>query len=285
MSLKVFYYPVELTIFNFYYRPSCMFFSLHRKSLVVMGGTSGIGLSAVKAFVKAGAQVVVVCHPDGPSPKLGKGALVLLADAREEGTAEHAIDRCVQEFGGFDGLYHVAGGSGRSRGDGPLHQLTLDGWRYTLDLNLTSMMLSNRAAVNQFLKQGRGGCIINLGSVLADDPSPHFFSTHAYAAAKCAVEGFSKATAAAYANNNIRINVLAPGLTDTPMAIRATKDKDIVAFIKTKQPLDGGRIGLPADLDGLAVFLFSDAAKFITGQIIHVDGGWSVSDGVQMKKK
>jgi NAD(P)-dependent dehydrogenase (short-subunit alcohol dehydrogenase family) len=118
-----------------------------------------------------------------------------------------------------------------------------------------------------------------MGSVLGYSPSPEFFSTHAYAAAKSAVIGFSKSIAAYYAKNNIRINVIAPALVETPMAQRAAEDETIQSFIKTKQPLEGGRIGQASDLDGLAVYFMSDQSKFTTGQVIAVDGGWSVSEG------
>jgi NAD(P)-dependent dehydrogenase (short-subunit alcohol dehydrogenase family) len=85
--------------------------------------------------------------------------------------------------------------------------------------------------------------------------------------------------AAYYARYNIRINVVAPGLVKTPMSQRAGADEGIMQFIQTKQPLDGGRIGIPEDVDGAAVFLLSDHSRFITGQVIAVDGGWSVTDG------
>ncbi len=164
-------------------------------------------------------------------------------------------------------------------GDGPLHELTLDGWNKTLELNLTSLMLSNQAAVKKFLELNKGGTILNMSSVLGYSPSPHYFSTHAYAAAKAAVIGFTKSIAAYYAKNNIRVNVIAPALVETPMAQRAANDETIISFIKTKQPLDGGRIGMPEDLDGLAIYFMSEQSKFTTGQVIAVDGGWSVSEG------
>jgi NAD(P)-dependent dehydrogenase (short-subunit alcohol dehydrogenase family) len=116
-----------------------------------------------------------------------------------------------------------------------------------------------------------------MGSVLGYSPSPQFFSTHAYAAAKSAIIGFSKSIAAYYAKNNIRINVIAPALVETPMAQRAANDEAILTFIKTKQPLDGGRIGQAEDLDGLAVYFMSDQSKFTTGQVIAVDGGWGIA--------
>jgi NAD(P)-dependent dehydrogenase (short-subunit alcohol dehydrogenase family) len=126
---------------------------------------------------------------------------------------------------------------------------------------------------------GKGGTILNIGSVLGFSPSPKYFVTHAYSAAKSAVVGFTKSLAAYYASQNIRINLLAPALVETPMSERASKDETILNFIKTKQPLDGGRNGRPEDLDGAAIFFMSDASKFATGQTLYVDGGWEVSEG------
>jgi NAD(P)-dependent dehydrogenase (short-subunit alcohol dehydrogenase family) len=258
--------------------------SLANKKLVVIGGTTGIGLSAAKAFVQCGAGVVVVGRNEVNAKEAQKilgdtQAKSICADAVQAETALQAIDVCIKKFGGFDGLYHVAGGSGRKMGDGPLHELSLEGWNKTLELNLTSLMLSNQAAINQFLKQGLGGSILNMGSVLGFSPSPKHFSTHAYAAAKSAVIGFSKSVAAFYATNNIRVNVIAPALVETPMAQRAANDETVLSFIKTKQPLDGGRIGRPEDLDGLAVYFMSDQSVFTTGQVVAVDGGWALSEG------
>lgn len=256
---------------------------LSDKNIVIIGGTTGLGLSAAQAFVKHGAAVVVTGrNPQSVSAAqktLGPKALALSSDATVEGTAEEAITQCVRKWGGFDGLYHVAGGSGRKAGDGPIHQMSLEGWETTIRLNQTSIMLSNRAAIRQLLDQGSPGSVLNMGSVLGSSPSPKFFATHAYAATKSAVIGFSKSMAAYYASNNIRVNVIAPALVETPMAQRAAKDDVIQQFISTKQPLDGGRIGQPKDLDGLAALLFSDQGAFITGQVIAVDGGWTVSEG------
>ena len=164
-------------------------------------------------------------------------------------------------------------------GDGPLHEITDEGWHYTLDLNLNSLFHSNRAAAREFLKQQKPGVILNLGSTLGVSPSPKYFATHAYAAAKSAAIGFVKSCASHYAQHNIRFNLLVPALVDTPMSQRALADDEIMRFISTKQPLDGGRVGLPEDLDQAAVFFMSDHSKFVTGQILAVDGGWSVSEG------
>lgn len=257
---------------------------LENKTIIIIGGTTGLGLSAAKAFVAQGANAVVV----GRSPEsceeaetlLGKTrATALQGDATAPLTADKAIRLALQNYGSFDGLYHVAGGSGRKYGDGPLHELTLEGWNKTFELNLTSLMLSNQAAARQFLKQKTAGTILNMGSVLGYSPSPRYFVTHAYAAAKSAIIGFSQSIAAYYAQNNIRINVLAPALVETPMSQRASGDEAIMHFVKTKQPLDGGRNGQPADLDGAAVYFMSDYSTFTTGQVLSVDGGWALSEG------
>ena len=257
--------------------------SLQNKNIVIIGGTTGLGLSAAKAFVANGAYVVVVGRnaesADEAKKILGNNAAALAGDATNPDTALSAINICIEKFGGFDGLYHVAGGSGRKMGDGPLHELTLEGWNKTFELNLTSLMLSNQAAVRKFLQMNQSGTILNMGSVLGYSPSPKYFSTHAYAATKAAIIGFTKSIASYYAKNNIRVNVIAPALVETPMAQRAAKDDIILSFVKTKQPLDGGRIGHPEDLDGLALYFMSDLSKFTTGQCVAVDGGWSISEG------
>jgi NAD(P)-dependent dehydrogenase (short-subunit alcohol dehydrogenase family) len=256
---------------------------LANKRVVVIGGTSGLGLSGARAFVEAGARVIVVGrHEEGVKQAkeiLGKSAHVFSGDATDPAVSEQAIRECVERHGALDGLYHVAGGSGRKFGDGRLDQVTDEGWEGTVQLNLTTVAWSNRAALRQFLRQGSGGSIVNLSSVVAYSPSSAHFATHAYAAAKAAIIGLSRSLASAYASSNVRVNVIAPALTDTPMAQRAAVDPAIQSFIRTKQPLDGGRIAVPEDVDGLAVFLMSEGSKFITGQVIGVDGGWSVSEG------
>lgn len=257
--------------------------ALAGKRIAIIGGTAGLGLSAAKVFRTAGARVVVVgLKPDNVAAaqrELGDAALVQQGDATKPETAVAAVAQAVSAWGGLDGLYHVAGGSGRRWGDGPLHEITDEGWDATLNLNLTSLFYSNRAAVRQFLAQGGGGSVLNMGSVLGYSPSPKFFATHAYAAAKAAIIGLAKTCAAHYAPHNIRFNVLAPALVETPMAQRAANDSRILSFIKTKQPLDGGRIGQSSDLDAAAVYFLSDASRFTTGQVLAVDGGWSVSEG------
>ncbi|MEM9656802.1 MAG: SDR family NAD(P)-dependent oxidoreductase, partial [Planctomycetota bacterium] len=205
--------------------------ALENRTVVIVGGTAGLGLSAAKACVTAGASVVVVGrNADGATQacgELGPSARACVGDASLPGTATTAIETAIDAFGRFDSLYHVAGGSGRKWGDGPLHELTDEAVEATLRLNLASLIYSNRAAVRTLLKRKSPGSILNMGSVLGSSPSPRFFATHVYAAAKSAIVGFTKSCAAYYAKYDIRFNVVAPALVDTPMARRAAEDPQI----------------------------------------------------------
>jgi NAD(P)-dependent dehydrogenase (short-subunit alcohol dehydrogenase family) len=263
--------------------------ALEDKTIVIIGGTGGIGLAAARACALAGANLVIV----GRDPARAREAVTQLeqatsardfvvshaGDAMQPATAASAIELGVKRFGKLDGLYHVAGGSGRKFGDGPLHETSDEGWRYTLDFNLSSLFYSNRAAVRQFLRQNSGGSVLNVGSVLDHSPSPRHFATHTYATTKAGAVGLTKAAAAYYAPQDIRFNVLAPGLVATPLAARAMSDPAIMQYTASKQPLDGGRIATPEDLDAAVVYFLSDQSKFVTGQVLYVDGGWTVTEG------
>lgn len=251
---------------------------LEGKNIVIVGGTSGIGLSACNYFVEQGASVIALGLSKEGLKDMDNCKFVF-GDVLAKGEMEKIISNCHEEFGSVDGLYHIAGGSGRKWGDGPLHEVTDEGWDKTLELNLKSVMLSNRAVVKYFKEHKKSGSILNTSTVLANHPSPKYFYTHAYAAAKAGIIGFSKSIAAYYAGQNIRVNVIAPSLTNTPMAQRAVENEEIQAYIKSKQPLDQGRIANPADLDAAACYFMSDASSFTTGQVLAIDGGWSVSEG------
>jgi NAD(P)-dependent dehydrogenase (short-subunit alcohol dehydrogenase family) len=257
---------------------------LEGKRCLIVGGTSGIGLAAARRFLAEGARLVVA----GNRAEQGDAALSQLTplgpahcgccDATVSDEVDALYRDCVSYLGGLDVLYHVAGGSGRRHGDGPLHECSDEGWHATLDANLTSTFLTNRAALGHFLAQRQPGVILNMASVLALAPSPRYFDTAGYAAAKGGIIALSRLAAARYAADGIRVNVLAPGLVDTPMSVRATQDEAIRDFLRSKQPLAGGP-GSADDCAGAAVFLCSDAARFITGVVLPVDGGWCVSEG------
>lgn len=258
--------------------------ALANKRCLIIGGTTGIGFAAARRFLEEGAQLAVTGLDEQRSwdgvAALGSYGKVWSAawDGHDREQFQEAFDSSRMVLSGLDVLYHVAGSSGRKHGDGPLHECTDAGWQATLDANLKSTFLTNRAAVQHFLGQRQPGVILNMASVLAFSPSPRYFDTVAYAAAKGGIVATSRLAAARYAPDGIRVNVIAPGLIDTPMSARACSDPAILAYLRTKQPLRGGP-GQPDDCSDAAVFLCSDAARFITGIVLPVDGGWSVSEG------
>ncbi len=198
-----------------------------------------------------------------------------VADLRDEGAVQKAFDACVVKFGGLDAVFNVAGSSGRRFGDGPVDECTLDGWEQTFAANARPAFLVSRAAVRYWLSEKKPGALLNVSSVLAFSPEPTYFATHAYASAKAATIAMSKSMAAQYASNGIRVNVLAPALVKTPMSVRAQADEKICAFIEQKQPLSHGFLEA-ADVAETALFLLSEKARHITGQVITVDGGWTL---------
>jgi NAD(P)-dependent dehydrogenase (short-subunit alcohol dehydrogenase family) len=256
---------------------------LEQKRCLIVGGTTGLGLAAARRFLDEEAALVIA----GRSTDKGNAALTelnprgrvhfLACDVSDPKQVETLFTQTAQRLGGLDVLYHVAGISGRQHGDGPLHECTDAGWQATIDANLKSVFLTNRAAVRHFLQHG-GGVILNMSSVLAWSPSPQYFDTYAYAATKGGIIAMSREAAARYAPDGIRINVIAPGLIDTPMAARAVQKEDIRRFLAAKQPLAKGP-GRPEDCADAAVFLCSDEARLITGVVLPVDGGWCVSEG------
>jgi NAD(P)-dependent dehydrogenase (short-subunit alcohol dehydrogenase family) len=257
---------------------------LANKRCLIVGGTTGIGLAAARRFLEEAASLVIA----GRSDSKGKEAAASLdktgavrfvsCDASAPEQVENLFRESIAFLGGLDVLYHVAGISGRRHGDGPLHECSVAGWQATVDANLKSTFLTNQQAVRHFLGQRQPGVILNMASTLAFSPSPRYFDTFAYAATKGGIVAMSRLAAASYAANNIRVNVIAPGLIDTPMAERACQDPAIRHFLESKQPLSGGA-GRPEDCSDAAVFLCSDEARFITGAVLPADGGWCVSEG------
>ena len=251
---------------------------LQDKRCLIVGGTSGIGLAAAQRFLAEGAKVVVAGLPAATAPDGLGQAHVILCDATLSSEVDALWRNSVTYLGGLDVLFHVAGGSGRRHGDGPLHECSEEGWQMTLDTNLTSTFLTNRAALGHFLGQRQPGVILNTASVLGLAPSPRYFDTAAYAAAKGAVIALSRHAAARYAADGIRVNVLAPGLIDTPLSARAVQDPAVRTFLKSKQPLTAGP-GTADDCAEAAVFLCGDGARFVTGVVLPIDGGWCSSEG------
>ena len=258
-----------------------------RERVILITGSTGIAAAAADRFVAEGAAVFVVSrtpdHAQDLADRLeaeGADAAWAIADVADAEGADAAVAAAVARFGRIDGLFAVAGGSGRRYGDGPIHELTPEGWDRTLEINLRSQAMTCRAVVRQMLTQplngsGTRGSILLMGSVTATNPSPEFFATHAYAAAKGATIALMTAMAATYASDGIRVNAVAPSLTDTPMATRAAGDPRIRAYAARKQPLAGEMLD-PDEVAHAAVYFLSDESRAVTGQLLKVDGGWSV---------
>jgi NAD(P)-dependent dehydrogenase (short-subunit alcohol dehydrogenase family) len=256
---------------------------------VLVTGSTGMAASAARAIAVEGGAAFLVSRTEAHLAALGEAIRAdggrcgwRAADLRDEAEVEAAFEACESAFGRLDAVYSVAGISGRRYGDGPLHEATLEGWQTVLATNATSQFLVARAAVRRMLAQppredGHRGALLLMSSALASHPAPEFFATHAYAASKGAIEALARTLAAYYAPHGIRVNAIAPALIATPMSRRAQDDPEILAYLARKQPLAGGPIDADA-VTPMALHLLSDDARMITGQVIAVDGGWSVSE-------
>jgi len=246
--------------------------------VVLITGSSGMGAATARMAAAEGARVFIAALAPEESESLAGevGGSWHASDLEEEDNARAAVQSCVARFGRIDGVFNVAGISGRRFGDGPLHECSAEGWDTLININLRSLFLVSREVVRHMLSANRGGSIVNMGSVVAMSPEPRYFATHAYATSKGAIHAFTTATAAYYAKSGIRINAVAPGLVETPMSVRAQQSPEIRTYMQAKQPLVKGLITAD-DVAAAVVFLLSDAARCITGEIIAIDGGWRVS--------
>jgi NAD(P)-dependent dehydrogenase (short-subunit alcohol dehydrogenase family) len=246
---------------------------LQDKIALITGAAGGIGRAAARRFAEEGARVVAVdLWTDGLADAAPALAQVLEADVTDAPAVERLFARVAEEHGRLDILFNVAGASGRRHGDGPVHACTEEGWDWVLNVNLRSVFLCCKHAV-PLMQAGGGGSIVNTASVLGL-AGHELFDTHAYAASKGAVIALSRAMAARYARDRIRVNVLAPGLIRTPMSLRAQQDPAILALLPDLQPL-AGDFGEPEDVAEAALYLASDGSRFVTGVVLPVDGGWT----------
>jgi NAD(P)-dependent dehydrogenase (short-subunit alcohol dehydrogenase family) len=246
-------------------------------------GSTGIGAATARLAASEGASVFVVSRDEESCRALAEeiGCGHHVADLTRSEEVAAAVESCLARLGRIDALFNVAGASGRKFGDGPVHECSEEGWEVTMETNVKSVFLMCRAVVRRMLEQPAGegglrGSILNMSSALAFSPEPKFFATHAYAASKSAIVGLTRAMAAYYAPSKIRANAVAPGLTRTPMSLRAQQNHDLLEFMKSKQPLAEDLIEA-GDVARAAVFLLSDDARNITGEVLSVDAGWRMS--------
>jgi NAD(P)-dependent dehydrogenase (short-subunit alcohol dehydrogenase family) len=250
--------------------------------VVITGALGGIGLASVEVFSKEKDIVIGIDirSNDDPLVMQTKEKFTTFhyyqADCTSETQVKTTMESIAAQFGTIDVLFNIVGGSGRRFGDGPIHTVSLKAYQKTIELNLTSQFLVSKYAVIQMLKQNHGN-IINTGSVLGMVGGNEMFSTVTYAASKAAIIGMSRSMAMAYAKNNIRVNVISPGLIESNMTQRAQSNEAIFDYIDEKQPIYHGRhkLGNPMSIALAARFLADSDADFVTGINLPVDGGWT----------
>jgi len=240
--------------------------SLQGRKIVVVGGGSGIGWAGAELASRLGAAVIVADVDPAAADlvaTLGPSASFVRCDATKPDQVEKLFAQAVDALGDIDGLFMTVGGGHLA----PLENLDPAAWDAEVAFNLTSVYLVCRAAMPYFERRG-GGAIVTTSSGYAVLAGP---DRAGYTAAKAGVIAFTRTLAMIGAPNRIRANCIAPGPTDTPR-FRAMNGGD-AGTEKDRQAMPLGKIPLPIDCANVAIFLLSDAASQVTGQVIHVNGG------------
>jgi NAD(P)-dependent dehydrogenase (short-subunit alcohol dehydrogenase family) len=253
---------------------------LQGKVSLITGAASGIAQATALRFAEEGAALALVdMNADGLEETAqavrAKGIPVMTvpADVAQSADVQRMIQAVTGSYGRLDVVFNAVGVSGRRWGDGPVADCTEEAWDRVLSVNLTSMFLVCKYTVPHLL--AARGAIVNLSSVLGIVGGDEDFATHAYAASKGAIISLSRAMASYYAPHGLRVNVVAPGLIATAMSRRAQSDPHIQERLSTLQPLTGA-MGEPADIAAAVAYLASDDARFVTGTVLTVDGGWTM---------
>jgi NAD(P)-dependent dehydrogenase (short-subunit alcohol dehydrogenase family) len=250
-------------------------FRLDGRVAVVAGGGGAIGSALAEAFAGAGARVVTA----GRSQESCEATIELVRAAGSEGlaitadmTSEDDCDRMVREtlerFGQIDILVNAVGG-GAGKVLHPAERYPRSDWDWIMELNVRSTILPGQAVARAMIERGQGGRILNLSSVRANLGINSGYS--AYVAAKGAISSLTRQWATEWAKYGIHVNAIMPTFVDTPQVATLLADPAFKAGIVNRIPL--GRVGETRDLVGPAIFLCSDAASFVTGQILGIDGG------------
>jgi NAD(P)-dependent dehydrogenase (short-subunit alcohol dehydrogenase family) len=250
-------------------------FRLDGRVALVSGGGGAIGSALAAGLAGAGARVAVgEIDPERAEAAAGRvraaggEALAVAADVTDPAGAERAVARTVERFGRLDIVVNaVGGGAGRVIHDA--QDYPLPDWDWIFELNLRSTLLATQAAVRHMIGAGHGGRVLNISSVRAQLGINSGYS--AYVAAKGAVSSLTRQWATEWARHGITVNAIAPTFVDTPQVAMLLGDPAFRAGVVARIPL--GRVGETADLVGPALFFCSDAASFVTGQILTIDGG------------
>lgn len=243
----------------------------NNKTAIVTGGASGIGYAIVQRLIKEGAKVVAAdLNKDSLAnmqKELGSNFLGMELDVTKEDQVEKLVATAVEQFGGLNYSFNVAGASR----PGQIVELSENDWDFTVDLCLKGVFLCIKHQARQMKKQG-GGAIVNVASLNAHVP---MYAGAAYSSAKAGVEMLTKNAALELARENIRVNAILPGLVESPLTAPLVENKEIKDAYLERIPL--GRAAQPDDMTGPALFLASDDAAYVSGASLLVDGAWAVS--------
>ena len=241
---------------------------LEGKRIIVTGCANGMGAATTRAFVKAGAHVIGMDIDDETGASVcaeasGSGAASYLhADVSDYASVQSAFAEAVSNLGGLDVLANPAG----IHRAGITGEITVEDWDLVFAVNVRGTMLTNQEA-HPYLKESGGGSIINFGSISGQRAEA---KAAAYSATKGAVHAWTRSSAGAWGADNIRVNAIAPGPTDTDALNNQVPEEFKAPLV---QSLAIKRLGTPDDHVGPVLFLLSDEAKWITGHVLAVDGG------------
>ncbi|WP_119389267.1 SDR family oxidoreductase [Taklimakanibacter lacteus] len=250
--------------------------SLADKIAIITGASSGIGRAAARLFAAEGARLVLCARGKAELAatadeitRAGGVAVPVAGDVKSEEVARKLVDKACEEFGGLDIAFNNAGTMGEMV---PVPEISVAGWRETIDTNLTSAFLAAKYQVPAMLERG-GGSLIFTSTFVGHTVG--FPNLGAYAAGKAGLVGLMQVIAAEFGAQGIRANALLPGGTDTPMGRSVINTPEIRSFVEGLHALK--RLAEPEEIARSALFLASDASSFMTGSALMVDGGVSIN--------
>jgi len=247
-------------------------FSLHGKVSIVTGAGRGLGYGIARALAGAGSDLIVVSRSSDELERVSQEiitetkqrVLPLSIDLTREGEIKRLVKAVLDKFGRIDVLVNNAGTNIRK----PFLELTQEDFDDVVRINLRAVFFLTQAVVKQMMKQKKGK-IINIASL---GSQIGLRNISVYTATKGGIASLTRTLALELAPYNINVNAIAPGYYRTKMTETAFQDEDLHRWILSRIPM--GRVGVPEDLEGTAIFLASLASDYVTGQIVFVDGGW-----------
>jgi NAD(P)-dependent dehydrogenase (short-subunit alcohol dehydrogenase family) len=247
---------------------------LRGKVAIITGARRGMGKADAILFAQNGAKVVVADISQEECQQVvdeigknGGEALAVKCDVTSEKEIEEMVNKTVEKFGKVDILVNNAGICQFK----PFLDLTEEEWQKTLDINLKGYFLCAKACAKEMVKQ-KSGVIVNIASIVMGQMGKGMTGLAHYSASKGGIAALTKTMAVELAQHNIRVNTIAPGAIDTPMAASAKSDQKVLEQTLAMIPL--GRMGKSEEIASTVLFLSSEASSYITGSIVVVDGGW-----------